>query len=147
MLESNTAIVQKDDDGKKSVNDYILEGNLGKGSYGKVKLARYISWWLRAVATRTLISLSCGERHRHNQGQYAIKIMDKARLRKKTLGQKSSMMDDVMREIAIMKVCSAYCLSFAHTLTLTHTHSHSTALANEETGPPQRRQAVGSHRR
>jgi len=63
------------------VNNYILLDPLGEGSYAEVRL--------------------CKEKS-HNQ-LYAIKIMNKDLLKKKNVGSNSTFMDDVKREIAIMK--------------------------------------------
>ncbi len=63
------------------VNNYILLEPLGQGSYAEVRL--------------------CKEK---TQDQlYAIKIMNKDMLMKKSVGMSSTFMDDVRREIAIMK--------------------------------------------
>jgi len=63
------------------VNNYILLDPLGQGSYAEVRL--------------------CKEKN-HNQ-LYAIKIMNKDLLKKKSVGSSNTFMDDVKREIAIMK--------------------------------------------
>ena len=63
------------------VNNYILLDPLGQGSYAEVRL--------------------CKEKT-HDQ-LYAIKIMNKDLLMKKSVGMSSTFMDDVKREVAIMK--------------------------------------------
>jgi hypothetical protein len=66
------------------VNNYILLESLGTGSYGEVRLCK----------ERTTDKL------------FAIKIITKDMLKKKKVGQDSSHLDDVKREIAIMKKLS-----------------------------------------
>ncbi|GMH90914.1 hypothetical protein TrVE_jg6117 [Triparma verrucosa] len=63
------------------VNNYIILNPLGQGSYAEVRL--------------------CKEKTRDEL--YAIKIMNKDLLMKKSVGMSSTFMDDVKREIAIMK--------------------------------------------
>jgi serine/threonine protein kinase len=62
------------------VNQYLLLKSLGQGSHGKVKLSL----------------------NTHDSCLYAMKIIDKALLRKKRFGSRAAM-NDAMREIAIMK--------------------------------------------
>lgn len=64
-----------------SVNDYILLNQLGKGSYGEVRLSK----------------------EKTSNKLFAIKVMDKRVLQKKVLGKSSTSFDDVKREVAIMK--------------------------------------------
>jgi serine/threonine protein kinase len=64
------------------VNNYILLDILGTGSYAEVRLSK--------------------EKSTEDQ-LYAIKIMNKDLLMKKSVGMASTFMDDVRREIAIMK--------------------------------------------
>jgi [calcium/calmodulin-dependent protein kinase] kinase len=64
------------------VNNYILLDVLGTGSYAEVRLGK--------------------EKSTEDQ-LYAIKIMNKDLLMKKSVGMASTFMDDVRREIAIMK--------------------------------------------
>ncbi len=63
------------------VNNYILLNKLGQGSYGEVRLAK-------EKATNTL---------------FAMKIINKDTLRRRKMGKDYTSMDDVKREIAIMK--------------------------------------------
>ena len=64
------------------VNDYILLGTLGKGSYGEVRLCR----------------------HRDCDQSYAMKIISKDVMRKKKNGNiVETFFEDIKREIAIMK--------------------------------------------
>eukprot|EP01062_Namystynia_karyoxenos_P007987 TRINITY_DN12817_c0_g1_i1.p1 TRINITY_DN12817_c0_g1~~TRINITY_DN12817_c0_g1_i1.p1 ORF type:complete len:547 (+),score=181.69 TRINITY_DN12817_c0_g1_i1:132-1643(+) len=72
----------EDDDGNKTINEYAVISELGRGAYGKVKLVTHIP----------------------TDSFYAIKIMNKhvlQKVRKGTSGKTA--MDDVLREIAIMK--------------------------------------------
>jgi len=62
------------------VNNYILLNQLGTGSYAEVRLCK----------------------EKNDNKLYAIKIMNKDFLKKKSIG-KTSFMDDVKREVAIMK--------------------------------------------
>ena len=64
-----------------TVNNYILLNPLGRGSYAEVRL--------------------CKEK-KTNQ-LHAMKIMNKESLQKKSIGKHSTFMDDVKREVAIMK--------------------------------------------
>jgi len=63
------------------VNNYILLDALGQGSYAEVRLCK----------------------EKTNDQLYAIKIMNKDLLMKKSVGMSSTFMDDVRREVAIMK--------------------------------------------
>lgn len=78
---TDKAVVTRDDKNRKHVNGYTFKHNLGKGSYGKVKLCE-ISGTNRLCA---------------------VKICDKSLLNKKELGKSKSKLDDVKKEIAIMK--------------------------------------------
>eukprot|EP00756_Hemistasia_phaeocysticola_P030468 Hpha_TRINITY_DN16291_c2_g2::TRINITY_DN16291_c2_g2_i1::g.14151::m.14151/K07359/CAMKK2; calcium/calmodulin-dependent protein kinase kinase 2 len=72
----------EDDDGNKTINEYAVITELGRGAYGKVKLVTHIP----------------------TDQWFAIKIMNKhvlSRVRKGVSGKTA--MDDVLREIAIMK--------------------------------------------
>uniref|UniRef100_A0A7S3G2V1 non-specific serine/threonine protein kinase n=1 Tax=Palpitomonas bilix TaxID=652834 RepID=A0A7S3G2V1_9EUKA len=71
----------EDDDGNKFVNAYQVLNVLGRGAYGKVKLARH-------TETRDL---------------YAIKILKKSMLKRKRIGRFSNALQNIMKEIAIMK--------------------------------------------
>ena len=62
------------------VNQYELLQELGAGSFGRVRLAR----------------TKAGE-------QFAVKILDKMRLRKKRTGRRTNALDDAFHEIAVMK--------------------------------------------
>ena len=39
VVETEQVVIGRDDDDNKTINDYVVIGQLGKGSYGKVKLA------------------------------------------------------------------------------------------------------------
>jgi len=78
--ETKKATVGHDADGNKVVNEYVMLKVLGCGSYGKVKLC---------------ISST-------NNEFYAVKIYQKEVLKRRRIGL-SSALQDVIREIAIMK--------------------------------------------
>jgi tRNA A-37 threonylcarbamoyl transferase component Bud32 len=80
VKESETAVVTKDEDGRKMVNEYIMIEKLGSGSYGKVKLVV----------------------HRETGQKFAIKIIKKSLMKRKRIGQ-PNLYDNVLREMAIMK--------------------------------------------
>jgi serine/threonine protein kinase len=67
--------------GEKVINDYAFLKPLGKGSYGKVKLAV----------------------HNKSQQQYAVKILNKANLLRVHTDMNTTAMDKVHQEIRIMK--------------------------------------------
>eukprot|EP01004_Peranema_trichophorum_P002870 NODE_1897_length_1763_cov_50.985976_g1608_i1.p1 GENE.NODE_1897_length_1763_cov_50.985976_g1608_i1~~NODE_1897_length_1763_cov_50.985976_g1608_i1.p1 ORF type:complete len:518 (+),score=110.10 NODE_1897_length_1763_cov_50.985976_g1608_i1:82-1635(+) len=72
----------KDDEGSKTINDYTILSDLGKGAYGKVKMAV----------------------HNKSGQPYAVKVIDKEKLRRITKpGSSISALDTVMQEIKIMK--------------------------------------------
>ncbi|KAJ6809643.1 serine/threonine-protein kinase GRIK1-like [Iris pallida] len=72
----------EDSDGYKMVNEYVRQGTIGRGSYGKVVLYRSI-----------------------NDGmQYAIKAFYKSRLSKVRVSSSETAMTDVHREVSIMKL-------------------------------------------
>lgn len=77
--ETNVVVLSEDDDGNKMINNYTVLRPIGKGSYGKVKL--------------------CID---SNNKAFAVKIMEKSALKRVKKGE-SSALDDVMREIAILK--------------------------------------------
>ncbi|EGC38659.1 hypothetical protein DICPUDRAFT_148677 [Dictyostelium purpureum] len=80
--ETHRAHKKRHRDGHKMVNEYVFVRKLGRGTYGKVKLAYQY------------------ETHQ----LYAIKIFNKFRLKKKTMGfGKPNAFDQVLKEIAIMK--------------------------------------------
>lgn len=82
---------QKNEEGQKMINNYIFMGTLGKGSFGKVKLA------YKEVDGK--------------KKKFGIKVMKKSYLMKKKAfirGVDGKMhiktaLEDVQREIAIMK--------------------------------------------
>lgn len=67
--------------GEKVINDFAFLKSLGKGSYGKVKLAV----------------------HNKSGQQYAVKILNKANLLRVHAGSNTTAMDKVHQEIRIMK--------------------------------------------
>lgn len=74
--------VQRDENGSKIVNQYLLLRTLGIGSYGKVKLAL----------------------NHEDKLYYAIKIMKKSILLKRRVGMKrGSAFENAMKEIQLMK--------------------------------------------
>eukprot|EP00164_Ancoracysta_twista_P011204 GFYU01017194.1.p1 GENE.GFYU01017194.1~~GFYU01017194.1.p1 ORF type:complete len:418 (+),score=53.16 GFYU01017194.1:249-1502(+) len=81
VRETDHAEIHEDAKGHKVVNQYTLTKKLGEGAYGKVKLAYETD---------------------NKKKQYAVKIMNKSILKKKKNGSTVAL-DDVMREIAIMK--------------------------------------------
>ncbi|KYQ90582.1 putative protein serine/threonine kinase [Tieghemostelium lacteum] len=78
-----TLIVHKNRDGNglKMVNEYVFVRKLGAGTYGKVSLAY----------------------HSGTHQLYAIKVFNKTRLKKKRLGLRNNPLDDVLKEITILK--------------------------------------------
>ncbi|CEO94958.1 unnamed protein product (mitochondrion) [Plasmodiophora brassicae] len=85
MIETSTIDVRHDaGTGNKCVNQYVMQATLGKGSYGKVKLA---------------IDETTG-------AQVAIKIVNKARLKKKRTFGRFGVIDPlsgIRQEVAVMK--------------------------------------------
>ncbi|GFQ04070.1 serine/threonine-protein kinase grik2 [Phtheirospermum japonicum] len=73
-----------DDDGYKTVNEYVRERKIGAGSYGKVVLYR----------------------NRADGKHYAIKAFHKSHLLKLRVAPSETAMTDVLREVSIMKVLS-----------------------------------------
>uniref|UniRef100_A0A7S0MSI2 non-specific serine/threonine protein kinase n=1 Tax=Cryptomonas curvata TaxID=233186 RepID=A0A7S0MSI2_9CRYP len=80
VQETASVLKNVTEDGQKFINTFEVLKPLGKGAFGKVKLCR---------DTR-------------DDKKYAIKIMNKALLKKKRQGM-TTMLDSVRREIAIMK--------------------------------------------
>ena len=68
-------MISSKQNGKKKINQYIIAKNLGKGSYGKVKLA-----------------LNTEE----NNKAYAIKVLSKKRLNRVFLGKNKTALDAIM---------------------------------------------------
>ncbi|XP_051120645.1 serine/threonine-protein kinase GRIK2-like [Andrographis paniculata] len=84
VKETHTLIRSEDENGKKTVNEYVRECKIGAGSYGKVALYR---------------SQIDGK-------QYAIKAFHKSHLLKLRVAPSETAMTDVIREILIMRVLS-----------------------------------------
>ncbi|KAH9288471.1 hypothetical protein KI387_032588 [Taxus chinensis] len=81
VKETYTVIRTEDSNGNKMINEYVREGKIGTGSYGKVVLHR---------------STKDGKR-------YALKIFHKSRLSKLRVAPSETAMTDVLREVSIMK--------------------------------------------
>lgn len=65
----------RDSDGKKKINQYIIIKNIGKGSYGKVKLAF--------------------DTNNHNE-PVAIKILSKKKMARIFMGKNRTALNDAM---------------------------------------------------
>lgn len=81
VIETRQVDKSVDDEGQKKINQYLLIKDLGRGGFGKVKLAL----------------------HSETKAQYAIKIANKQRLKKKLLTRTKSAYTQLATEIAIMK--------------------------------------------
>eukprot|EP00756_Hemistasia_phaeocysticola_P031111 Hpha_TRINITY_DN16332_c2_g5::TRINITY_DN16332_c2_g5_i1::g.60885::m.60885/K07359/CAMKK2; calcium/calmodulin-dependent protein kinase kinase 2 len=86
VIETDRVEKTEDEEGNKMINEYCVMSELGRGSYGKVKLVV----------------------HNATERLYAIKIMNKSVLAKVNKGgqgdlQGKSALDDAMHEIAVMK--------------------------------------------
>ncbi|KAL7153836.1 hypothetical protein ABFS83_04G195300 [Erythranthe nasuta] len=84
VKETYTVIRSEDEDGNKTVNEYVREHKIGAGSYGKVVLYR----------------------NRIDGKHYAIKAFHKSHLLKLRVAPSETAMTDVFREVLIMKVLS-----------------------------------------
>ncbi|XP_074583151.1 serine/threonine-protein kinase GRIK2-like isoform X2 [Curcuma longa] len=82
VKETRRVILSEDDNGNKMINEYVRQCKIGSGSYGKVVLYR---------------STEDGK-------QYAIKIFHKSHLLKLHVAPYETAMNDVLREVAIMKM-------------------------------------------
>ncbi|KAG6512080.1 hypothetical protein ZIOFF_030174 [Zingiber officinale] len=82
VKETRRVILSEDDNGDKMINEYVRQCKIGSGSYGKVVLYR---------------STEDGK-------QYAIKIFHKSHLLKLHVAPYETAMNDVLREVAIMKM-------------------------------------------
>ncbi|XP_016434080.1 serine/threonine-protein kinase GRIK1 [Nicotiana tabacum] len=82
VKETDKLVRTEDEDGNKLINEYVREHKIGSGSYGKVVLYR-----------------SC------NDGKYyAIKAFHKSHLLKLRVAPSETAMNDVLREVMIMKM-------------------------------------------
>lgn len=79
-VETAVLDLQRDKEGNKLINSYVVLGNLGKGSFGKVKLCE----------------------HKETKELFAIKVMNKSMLRRARNGVATAL-QQVQTEIAIMK--------------------------------------------
>ncbi|GER57707.1 kinase family protein [Striga asiatica] len=84
VKETHAVIRSEDEDGNKTVNEYVRERKIGAGSYGKVVLYR----------------------SREDGQHYAIKAFHKSHLLKLRVAPSETAMTDVLREVLIMKVLS-----------------------------------------
>lgn len=82
MISKSVISTLRQKDGKKKINQYIVMKEIGKGSFGKVKLV-----------------LNTEQQNK----PYAMKALSKARLNRIFVGKNRTAMQDVMQEIAIMK--------------------------------------------
>ncbi|MCO5564658.1 hypothetical protein L7F22_018324 [Adiantum nelumboides] len=78
---SRCAIRGEDYSGKKMINNYVREGNIGIGSYSKVVLCRNVA----------------------DEELYAMKIVQKSRLRRIKVAPSETALTDVYKEVSIMK--------------------------------------------
>ncbi|KAL0587648.1 hypothetical protein ABG067_002667 [Albugo candida] len=78
--ETRTLVKQRLANGQKVVNEYVIQGDLGKGTYGRVKLCQ----------------------NEQDNKLYAVKILHKSFV-SRMAGKEDSLRDALRREIAIMK--------------------------------------------
>ncbi|KAK1565807.1 hypothetical protein Q3G72_035481, partial [Acer saccharum] len=81
VKETTSLILTKNSKGKKMINEYVKERKISRGSYGKVALYR----------------------NSKDGTPYAIKTVCKSRLRKVRVTQSESAMENVYREVSILK--------------------------------------------
>eukprot|EP00291_Cryptomonas_curvata_P002657 CAMPEP_0172185954 /NCGR_PEP_ID=MMETSP1050-20130122/20461_1 /TAXON_ID=233186 /ORGANISM="Cryptomonas curvata, Strain CCAP979/52" /LENGTH=283 /DNA_ID=CAMNT_0012860007 /DNA_START=44 /DNA_END=892 /DNA_ORIENTATION=+ len=79
LVDTTTVTIVKSED-SKFINDYEVIKDLGKGSYGKVKLVR----------------------HKETHELFAMKVMNKNVLKKKRIGNRN-LLQDVEHEIKVMR--------------------------------------------
>ncbi|KAI3461444.1 hypothetical protein Pfo_018107 [Paulownia fortunei] len=84
VKETHNVLRSEDENGNKTINEYIRERKIGAGSYGKVVLYR----------------------SRLDGTHYAIKAFNKSHLLKLRVAPSETAMSDVFREVLIMKVVS-----------------------------------------
>eukprot|EP01062_Namystynia_karyoxenos_P073769 TRINITY_DN70591_c0_g1_i1.p1 TRINITY_DN70591_c0_g1~~TRINITY_DN70591_c0_g1_i1.p1 ORF type:complete len:511 (+),score=111.08 TRINITY_DN70591_c0_g1_i1:81-1613(+) len=82
VLETSRLFKSEDGDGQKVINGYVYDHELGRGAFGKVKLAQ----------------------HTETGRWYAMKVMSRRKLSKtRVCGQGCTQLDRVTREIEVMK--------------------------------------------
>jgi len=81
VKETHHVVRTEDSNGNKMINEYVRERKIGTGSYGKVVL----------------------HRSKKDDKLYAIKMLQKSRLRKLRISPTETAMMDVLREVSIMK--------------------------------------------
>ncbi|XP_076894134.1 serine/threonine-protein kinase GRIK1-like isoform X1 [Bidens hawaiensis] len=84
VKETHKVVRSEDENGNKTVNEYVREYKIGSGSYGKVVLYR----------------------SRVDGKHYAIKAFHKSHLLKLRVAPSETAMSDVLREVLIMKMLS-----------------------------------------
>nr|AMP82898.1 rep-interacting kinase 2 [Catalpa bungei] len=84
VKETHSALRSEDENGNKTINEYVRVHKIGAGSYGKVVLYR----------------------SRTDGKKYAIKVFHKSHLLKQRVAHSETAMTDVFREVLIMKVLS-----------------------------------------
>ncbi|XP_028552844.1 serine/threonine-protein kinase GRIK2 isoform X2 [Dendrobium catenatum] len=82
VKETRKVTLCEDEHGNKMVNEYVRESKIGSGSYGKVVLYR---------STK-------------DGNKYAIKVFHKSHLLKLRVAPSETAMNDVLREVSIMKM-------------------------------------------
>lgn len=81
VKETTSVILTKNPNGKKMINEYVKERQINRGSYGKVALYR----------------------NSMDGTPYAMKTICKSRLRRVRVTQSESAMENVYREVSILK--------------------------------------------
>ncbi|PIN14048.1 Serine/threonine protein kinase [Handroanthus impetiginosus] len=84
VKETHSVLRSEDENGNKTINEYVRIHKIGAGSYGKVVLYR----------------------SRADGKNYAIKVFHKSHLLKLRVAPSETAMTDVFREVSIMKVLS-----------------------------------------
>jgi hypothetical protein len=84
---TNHLDVTINDEQEKQINEYVIKKDLGKGGFGKVKLAL----------------------HKKENKLYAIKIANKRLLQRKFLSKNETALSLLQKEIAVMKLIVTFC--------------------------------------